>query len=543
MQRFGAAELDRDLLTATRDDSGVEGSYNQMHFVLRLSQRNHHLLEGIDARPRAIDELSVEQIEAFSTYLHETIHWWQHVGSTSGLVVSLAYPVQFNGNAQFLTEIVAGGVRFKSVKQWAEDELRSGRPDSDPLLIAANSAVNNCIDIEFYKRLAIDPSSFESVNDRYFESVGHCYRMAYSHALNYMAATVDPNINIVPGGSAWDDGFQDLADRRILGYYYGSPVVRGMIGLHAICEGQAIYSQIQFLSAASGGGLCIDDFYKDGYLHGIYAEAFDAYIEKTGFPDPDTANAPQVAIFLLICDLATNPGRGLPFQISKFEDFIYDVDPAIRFHRLCLAAKKIYAGGLPEVFDYSKETYTRLSELLSAECGYDSPMAVLYEFQRWSEQLPILRKLEKEKETFCYAEDNLPLRVILSHFMSFCRDKIAVPEFFCWPGMMMVGDLKPEYVSVWLSNLSLYSNRLGDEGVFPRDIPGKDRECVLKTLNVFYAHGIMFDLTKQWILENGKFRFDYRWLKADASEAEFTRSAGNLFESVYGVRPEAIKPL
>ena len=100
------------------------------------------------------------------------------------------------------------------------------------------------------------------------------------------------------------------------------------------------------------------------------------------------------------------------------------------FHRLYLAAKKIYAGGLPDVFDYSKETYVRLSESLSAECGYDSPMAVLHEFQRWSEQLLILHKLGKEKETFCFAEESLPLRVILSHFKSFCRDKMAVPEFF-----------------------------------------------------------------------------------------------------------------
>jgi hypothetical protein len=33
-------------------------------------------------------------MEAMSTYLHETIHWWQHVGNTAGLFLSLTYPVQ-----------------------------------------------------------------------------------------------------------------------------------------------------------------------------------------------------------------------------------------------------------------------------------------------------------------------------------------------------------------------------------------------------------------------------------------------------------------
>jgi hypothetical protein len=29
-----------------------------------------------------------------STYLHETVHWWQHIGSTYGFILSLNYPVQ-----------------------------------------------------------------------------------------------------------------------------------------------------------------------------------------------------------------------------------------------------------------------------------------------------------------------------------------------------------------------------------------------------------------------------------------------------------------
>jgi hypothetical protein len=36
------------------------------------------------------EAINFDGLQAFSTYLHETIHWWQHVGSTIGLLRSLA---------------------------------------------------------------------------------------------------------------------------------------------------------------------------------------------------------------------------------------------------------------------------------------------------------------------------------------------------------------------------------------------------------------------------------------------------------------------
>ena len=53
---------------------------------------------------------------------------------------------------------------------------------------------------------------------------------------------------------------------------------------------------------------------------------------------------------------------------------------------------------------------------------------------------------------------------------------------------------------LFLSDLSLYSDRADDDGVFPRDIPGKDKDRVLQTLNTFYGNNILFNLTRQWIL-------------------------------------------
>ena len=39
-----------------------------------------------------------------------------------------------------------------------------------------------------------------------------------------------------------------------------------------------------------------------------------------------------------------------------------------------------------------------------------------------------------EYERFDYGPVNMPVHLMFSHFMAFCGDKLAKPEFFCWPG-------------------------------------------------------------------------------------------------------------
>ena len=58
----------------------VHGKYETMRFVLRLSPRNHELLEEIENGVHNLGKISSEAMQAYSTYIHETIHWWQHVG-------------------------------------------------------------------------------------------------------------------------------------------------------------------------------------------------------------------------------------------------------------------------------------------------------------------------------------------------------------------------------------------------------------------------------------------------------------------------------
>ncbi|MEQ9567239.1 MAG: hypothetical protein RLN85_15740, partial [Pseudomonadales bacterium] len=60
------------------------GLYNTFQFVLRLSPVVHRKLASMPDGIVTSDAIDLEGVEAFSTYMHETIHWWKHVGSTYG---------------------------------------------------------------------------------------------------------------------------------------------------------------------------------------------------------------------------------------------------------------------------------------------------------------------------------------------------------------------------------------------------------------------------------------------------------------------------
>ena len=108
------SRLDPSLIDPSRDVMYVEpafnaalnvhGKYETMRFVLSLSPRNHDLIEGIENGVYDLGTISPDALQAYSTYLHETVHWWQHVGSTSGLMLSLSYLAQSHSSLAFLRD-------------------------------------------------------------------------------------------------------------------------------------------------------------------------------------------------------------------------------------------------------------------------------------------------------------------------------------------------------------------------------------------------------------------------------------------------------
>jgi len=232
----------------------AHGMYETMRFVLRLSPRNHELVDAMSSGQRIGSEISLEALHAYSTYLHETVHWWQHVGSTSGLLLSLSYLGQSHSTISFLREVLATFGRKKSLLRWTDKVLRAEGDSAQAKLASANTAVNNALDAEYYRAYAFSPKTAIQwmIEEPHFECVGHTYHIVYGQLLGMLQAAVDRDSVALPDGDAWEKHFLRLRDDRIEGFYWRSPVRVPRVGLHAVYEGQARFIQLQFLNGAQG---------------------------------------------------------------------------------------------------------------------------------------------------------------------------------------------------------------------------------------------------------------------------------------------------
>lgn len=519
----------------------AHGVYSTKQFVLRLSPRVHELVNALTSGNHA-DHDPAELIQAYSTYIHETVHWWQHVGSTAGLIYSLSYPAQFSSSLEHLRNAIGTIGPKKSLKRWSDEALANGIAPSSDALGEANIAVNNALDIEFYKILAASPNRASELRQmQHFESVGHSYRIAYGNTLMALVQSCDFEPASLPDPETWQPAFDQLMISRHDGFYFGSPITQSEVGLHAIFEGQARFIQLQFL-AASGGPMKCADYAAEGYLSGIYVAAFAEFLKQSESDWPETIDSPLVGLFLLVCDLAINPTRGFPLEIEYFDAFIADVDPGARFTLLCQAARE-HSELKRAIVAYSKDEYTFVSRVLTERVGYDEPATALRAVVDLSET-PSGGHLMREWETFQYDLRNLPIRVMTSHFIDFCRSKLATPHFFCWAGRYLaLGTATDTMGNLFNRHVSLFTDRSDTEQIHIRAFAGRESGALKRTLDAFMGSTILYDLTLQWILRDGPFRYDYRAITSASRADAMTEWAKNAFKGTFGYHPDDFQHL
>lgn len=517
----------------------AHGLYSTENFVLRLSPRVHELMDAVlRGETDGLDRGEI--VQAYSTYLHETLHWWQHVGSTTGLILSLAYPAQVLGSMKFVRSFGQRVGAVKPIKVWALRAELDGKTHEDPALRAANIAVNNTLDIGYYKQIAFNPQHAKELarSTPYFESVGHSYLKAYGDVLGAINGSCDFVNDEFPNPKRWQPEWTRLVEERCDGFVHGSMPPLAKVGLYAIFEGQARFSQMQYL-ASSGGPTLLRTYRDDGYFASPYGDAFEEFLRLTGQKWPERFDSPLVGIFLLICDLAINPTRGFPLDVDCFEDFIRDVDPGARFTILCLAA-----ADLPElafaIQKFNASEYEYVAMRLTEHCGYDDPREGLDAVIALLGDEGPVDALMEEHRTFEYGLINMPIRVMVSHYIAFCRDKRKRPEFFCWPGIWMTAsNATPEHQSLFLAHLSLFQDRGDTTKIFPRAMPGKTPDNLRRLVNGFYSSMLLFDMALQWVVKPGPFRYGFSWLTGESDNSELATAAKRQFIQFYGLDPDS----
>lgn len=516
------------------------GSYNTLDFVVRLRPDLHHVLESQGGNLSMRECKSWDAAQAFSTYLHETIHWWQHAGTSVGLILSFLQPAHAHLNRKRLDEVLARHGTVKPLVCLAE-KLRDDHDSQDESL---NVVLNNWHDLEFFRKLVINPIELVAsvADDPYFMSVGHSYRMAIGATSWLIGATVDPNYDVLPHPLRWEAAMEELRASKAKGFYPGSPIDVPPIGARDIFEGQARFSQLQYLFGASGGRLSWADIRGRGMLKGVYLRAFEIFLDSVDEEWPATVDDPIVGLFLLICDISLSPSEGLFLPMTDPSALIWSTDPAWRFLFLCTCAKNEGSDFKRSIKNYSAEEYWQVSQRLSDLILSPSPKQLAEAVVRYADEHPAWNMLVEEDRTFKYGSGNFPIRVLLGRFTRIQRDKLTAPQFFCWPGMCMTSfrqALDTRTVETLFSeHAALFLNR-SDLDVYPRAVPGKDEATLQRLLDEFYVWVSVYELTRQWIVDDGPFEYDYNWLTSKFSSSEIKEWADSHFQISMGLHPDA----
>lgn len=530
---LGVGEQDWQLPPTLHSCWNARGLYDPLTFVLRLRPDIHALLEDAHDARSSGRTVSAEQIQGFSTYFHETIHWWQHVGSTYGLLSSLLYPTEAHVTHRDLKRILELRGPVKSIKQLNAMQI-GGRGELHDL---TNKVLNNWHDLEFFRWLSLSPKrAREIVEDPYFESVGHSYEMALGHMLWMLSSTCDPQQKFIPDPRTWEQEFAKLRANKVVGYFHGSDVHLPPIGARELFEGQARFSQIQYLYRASGNSIDWHGLRSAGMLNGVYGEAFDVFLRLTGAPWPANPCSPEVGLFLAICDIAINPGEGFPFPILDYSMFVESVDPGYRFLDLCIAAKR-RPELLQRVTAFSRDEYMEISTQLSDDLATFSPLNIAACIVKWTQEEIGLAKLLEEDRSFKFDKVNLPVRVFFGRFAAYQAAKLRRPEFFCWPGYWAVDTEEgrlDEFEALFEEHRALFVDR-PDGDVYPRLFNDRREEDVQQVFDEFYAWSSTYDLTRQWLVGSGEFEFNFGWLSSKYSRQDMATWAQRNFAQAFGL--------
>ena len=549
-------KFDRSLLTTLDENAGVpedlrsclnaHGLYSTLRFVLRLSQRIHRILAATPTGIYEGSQIYFEQVQAFSTLLHETVHWWQHIGSTAGLMLSLSHPVQSHGNFTHLKTFLSEIGPKKSILKFGRDNKPEDRI-SEAGSRATNIIVNNYHDVQFFQVIATRPELIRDQgigDDPLFENVGHSYFITYANTLRLLIDQFDPDCSFLPDPRSWEPAFEKLNTEKTEGFYLGSPIAIPPVGLWQIFEGQARFVQLQYLHFGTGGQFDWDDARALGMFSAVYVKAFETFLEFTESDWPDTIDSPLVGLFLAVCDMTLNAGEGFPLPLVSPPTFITDNDPGTRFTYLSrmIALKAPHLKNT--VKDYSRDEYVQVTQELCNLMRTPPPLKVAETVADWSQTHDKLIALMEEDRVFRFSNVDMPARLLFARYITFNRDKAQRPEILCWPGAWFAGKrASADSEAIFRRNGALFVDKEDDDGIFPAELPGRDSTIVHETFNKFYGWIVNYDLISQWIIAEGPFKYEYEWLSTAHDPADVSDWAAKGFEHIFGVHPDKFEIL
>lgn len=517
------------------------GLYNNIFYILRLRHDVHDVLRIISSDESNDYYSEFEKLQAMSTLFHENLHWWQYIGSTSGLIMSLSLPAQVLASLDSFKEYLEIVGNKKPIILYNEHNLTKEN-EEDAEFKSINIILNTFYDVYYYRQRVKRPLKItEACKEVFFESIGHSFYVTYDACVKLLAATFDEDYTFLPNPESWSTFFSEIKENEVNEFPHDSRIGLPPIGLEELYEGQARFNQMLYLNIASNKTLDWKEFQETGMLEGVYYSAFNIFLTILEEPRPESVDSPPVALYLLLIDIAINPLEGFPFDIANHEKFVLNADPGIRFIRLCQTVKNKYPQFINTITEYSARNYFYISTVLCKTLGYHVPLEYKQKLSDWCTNQERIIELLKENEAFKYKEGNILVRLILGRFLSFQQDKFQRPEYFCWPGVFPHGQYNCRDFNILYEKHQALFKENEDMDISPAMLPGIDDETLRNTAGEFYTMLTLLELCRQWVFCEGGFAYDFQWISKKHDKEEVKQNVVEVFNNIFGVSPESFE--
>lgn len=535
-------------------NSNMPNAQNAGRFdpLLSVVQLSPAVSEALGTQDGALPNIGCEAAgsigtRAYATSLHETIHWWQHIGSSVGLLSGLTTAAQAALCIKYMADLgqeapkpLVGALQAGRFRPATEDH-------------PAWKAALCYRELELGNTFLVSPQHalFRVQRDPFlYESIGASICMHAKGAVWYIGRLIDPGGRSLASADSWLELYaRSVKDRRLL--FEENEVAMIPIGGIDVFEGQARLSELQYF-CRSVESHTISDLRQMGLIAGVYAKCFDYFLKTLEVSEPASVVSPEILLFLLVCDFALNPSAGYPCAVPEDLDLLQDNHPGLRFAVMCNTARSRREELLSELKVASAASYRRAAAILAEPLGWQSPQSVaenvVSAFSRSSQGALLLDQRDRGD----FGAQDVPARFILSEHFLFSEAKANCPHFFCWPGMFLTG-----------SHLDNADELLGLQELLAMTSPpflatspaaGVDSVAIfgLSTIqarvvaNRYFQTQATVDLFRQWIAHfnqfpTNQFLYDYSW-KPNLTQTDIDNLKLSFF-STFGVAIDSIRIL
>jgi hypothetical protein len=532
-ERFRSPPL--DALGKSVGSDTLLGQFERHSLVLWL---NKDLSAALDSRAGTLPSFSVEPpdstaMRAFSAHLHETIHYWQVIGTTCGFLYALGDATSIYAT---MDDLIAGRHCRKPILRTLPENV----DDNDPARLA-------CIrwsHIEHGCAMLDDPAGTLArlqENRGGFVSPGQSLISLCANTAATLADVFDRSFAGLVNPDPWVEAYRKFVADRHSGFETDG-VLQIRLGLRDLVEGQARISEIQHRDLTQRA-VSWQEVKANRWLKRTYGHAFERYLQLTGLAEPETPRDDSVNLFLLLCDIAMNPAAGYADTIDPTRKFVHDFHPGVRFERLCRAVFG-QQGVLHAAFP-SLAAYEAVSAKLCGELGWKKPTEVgRLVLERW-DKCGLGDELATQRETRDYGSVDVHRRFLIGGHRNFLDTRVQIPHFFCWPAWsVLMFDEDEEYAANINQVLSGYRCPFTAEeerGVTTVEIPGMAPDQQSQFVSDYFATLSLYDLTRQWISRPRQFVWDrFRW-KRPLTTRDIERLKER-FETTFRLPLDSIEP-